>query len=30
MQYIKMVDISRIKYERNDIQTAVDNDVILY
>ena len=24
-----MVDISRIKYERNDIETAVDNAVIL-
>ena len=30
MHYIKMVDISRKTYERNGVETIVDNDVILW
>ena len=30
IRYINMVDISRKTYERNDIETIVDNDGILW
>ena len=29
IQYVNMVDISRKTYERNDIETIIDNDRIL-